>query len=116
MLEFASQYIPVDGVQSAVPHWQSTPAVFSVAPLMTAHVVGGRTEHVLEDASQYKPVDSEQSEVPHLQSTPAVFEVRPSVTAHVVDGRELHELELQYIPVVDVQLLPPQKHDGTLFD
>ena len=83
---------------------------------MTAHVVGGRTEHVLEDASQYKPVDSEQSEVPHLQSTPAVFEVRPSVTAHVVDGRELHELELQYIPVVDVQLLPPQKHDGTLFD
>ena len=72
----------MDDVQSAVPHLQSTPAVFGVKPFVTAHGATGRFEHSLEVATQYMPVDDVQAVVPHWQSTPAVFEVEPFVTAH----------------------------------
>ena len=48
-------------MQSAVPHWQSTPGVFEVRPSVTSHVVDGRELHELE--LQYIPVVDEQLEV-----------------------------------------------------
>ena len=73
----ATQYVPVDDVQSDVSHLQSTPAVFEVKPSVTAHIVTGRVEHVLEVTTQYMPVDDVQSDVPHWQSTPRVLEIVP---------------------------------------
>ena len=64
VLEDATQYIPVDNLQSVSPHLQSVPAMFSVVPSVTAHVVGGRDEQVLE--SQYIPVVEVQVAIPHV--------------------------------------------------
>ena len=63
-----------------VRHLQSS-AVFAAAPSVTAHVVDGRKEQVLEVASQYIPVVEVQVAVPHVHGS-TVFSCVPSVLLH----------------------------------
>jgi len=60
----ATQNIPVERMQSELPHLQSVPATFGVSPLVIAQLVGGRNEHVFVNETQYFPTFNEHSEIP----------------------------------------------------
>jgi len=91
--------MPVEYVQSVVPHLQSMPKTLATSPSVVAHVATGRGEQVPVSA-QYIPVEDVQSVVPHVQSIPGVLDVVPFVTVHTAGGRfeQVLELASQYIP------------------
>ena len=115
-LSDAVQNIPVEAVQSEVPHLQSVPAVLVGLPSVKSQMVDGRDEQESSVSVQNIPVEVVQSEVPHLQSVPSVLVVMPLMYAQVTIGRGEQALykAAQYNPVSDVQSEVPQEQGSAL--
>jgi len=69
------QYKPVDTLQSAFPHLQSTPAVFAFDPSSTEQIIGGRDVQL--PRRQYIPVLEEQSFRPKFAVKLSMYSLCP---------------------------------------